>query len=109
AEKSKDAAALKAVTAAYSMLKKIGLEETSDASVVVERVAGEFFVRDKVSISDCVRLAHIAAKLGASAGNAFRYVTRDRTIRQTSDGVMFDASGTLEDLLPDDQREEKLL
>ena len=109
AEKSKDASGLKAVTAAYSVLKKIGLEGTSDASVVVDRVAGEFFARDKVSISDCVRLAHIAAKLGASAGNAFRYVTRDRTIRQTSDGVMFDASGSLEELLPDDQREAKLL
>lgn len=109
AEKSKDAAALKAVTAAYSVLKKIGLEETSDASVVVDRVAAEFFARNQVSIADCVRLAHIAAKLGASAGNAFRYVTRDKSLRETSDGVMFDASGTLEELLPDDQRQAKLL
>ena len=108
AEKSKDASALKAVTGAYSVLEKIGLEETSDASVVIDRVAAEFFARDKVSIDDCVRLAHIAAKLGASAGDAFRFVTRDRTLR-TSDGVMFDASGSLEELLPEDERGAKLL
>jgi hypothetical protein len=109
AERNKDSGALKAVTAAYSVLEKIGLEETSDASVVVDRVASEFFARPKIPLSDCVRLAHIAATLGASAGSAFRYVTRDNTIRKADDGVMFDPTGDLEELLPVEQREERLL
>lgn len=109
AERDKDLTTLKAVSAAYSVLSRIGLDQTSDASVVVDRVASEFFVQDKIPLNDCIHLAHIAATLGASAGSAFRFVTRDNTIRKAEDGVMFDPTGDLEELLPVEQREEKLL
>jgi len=109
AEQVKDAAALKIVTSAYAVLKRIGLEETSDASVVLDRVASEFFAKDKVAIADCVRLTHIAATLGATAGSSFRYVTRDCVVRTVAHGVMFDPSGELEDLLPPGGCEAKLL
>jgi hypothetical protein len=109
AERGKEPGALKIVTAVYSVLKKIGLEETSDANVVVDRVAGEFFKRKGIQLADCVRMTQIAAALGASAGDAFRYVTRDQLIRKTDHAVMWDPTGDIEELLPPDQRNTKLL
>jgi hypothetical protein len=109
AERGKDATALRSVQAAYAVLKRIELEETSDASVVIDRVASELFSRDDVPLADCIRLAHIAAALGASAAESFRYVTRDNIFREKDEGVMFDATGDLEELLPEDLREERLL
>jgi hypothetical protein len=109
AQQAKDATTLKIITSVYAVLDRIGLEETSDASVILDRVASEFFTKDKVAIADCIRLTHIAATLGATAGISFRYVTRDCILRTVANGVMFNPSGELEDLLPPGECEAKLL
>jgi hypothetical protein len=109
AEREKDAEALKVVTAAYGVLKKIGLDEVSDVSIVVDRVGAQLFAKREITIAECVRLAQIGAALGIAVGPSFRYVARDNTIRKASDGVIFDPIGEVEELIPLEGREARLL
>jgi hypothetical protein len=109
AEEPADAGALKSVNAAHAVLKKIGLEDSADISRVIDRVAAEFFAKESVSIAECVQLAHVAAKLGATAGENFRYATRDRHLRAPKDHVLFDEDGRVEELVPEPKRESILL
>lgn len=109
AEEKEDEALQELVEDAYSVLRETGLEESSDIDKVVDRVAAGFFAEGSVPLSDCVRLAHIAAKLGATAGDSFRLVTRDLTPRSRSAPVLYDEDGWLEELIPDDEAEERLL
>jgi hypothetical protein len=58
--------------------------------------------------SECVQLAQIAAKLGATVGESFHYVTWDEALRPANSTVLFD-NGTLDELLPVEEREGLLL
>lgn len=109
AEREKDADGLKLVTAAYGVLKKIGLDEISDVSIVIDRVAEQLFAKREITIAECVRLAHIGAALGTTVGPSFRYVARDNTIHKAADGMIFDPAGEVEELIPLEGREAKLL
>ena len=104
-----DAPVVEDIESAYAVLQKIGLNETGDAKKVIDRVTTEFFRRKRISIQECVRLAQIAAKLDIMVGNAFRYITQDRCLRSTEQGILFDDDGRLEELLPNDRRESLLL
>jgi hypothetical protein len=97
------------VDAAYSILNTIGLEEPSNVSMVVEQVALGFFRPEPLALSACVQLAQIAAKLGASVGQAFRFVTQDRRLKAADHIVLYDKAGTLEEFVPDDWRASHLL
>ena len=96
----------KEVAAAFAVFHAIGLEGTSDVSEVIERVAKDFFGQKELKIADCVQLAQIAAKLGATVGPSFRFVTRDRSLRST--GVIY-ADDKLEAFLPEDWSQSHLL
>lgn len=85
---------------AFDVLSEIGLDGTSDVNAVIERVADAYFGAGQAKLADCVRLAQIAAKLGATIGASFRYAAADRTLRRISQDVLFDEDGTLEALLP---------
>lgn len=85
--------------AAFAVLDAIGLEDASDVSEVIEQVASEFFAQGNVPLPKCIQLAQIAAKLGATAGEPFRFVTRDRYIRKGASTILFDPGGTLEAIL----------
>ncbi len=97
-----------AIEGAYAVLKEIGLDDASDVNKVIDRVASEFFSQVNVTIQGCVQLAQIAAKLGVNGGS-FHYVTRDRRLRSTDNGILFDEDGELEGVLPEAQRETQLL
>lgn len=104
-----EAAWLRTVNAAHAVLKMIGLDDNADVIRVIDRVAAEFFAKKSVSIAGCAQLAHVAAKLGAAAGDNFRYVTRDRRLRSLKDHVLFDEDGRVEELVPEAKRESLLL
>jgi len=87
------------VLAAYSLLNAVELEDPSDVSKVINTVAANFFAAESLELPDCIRLAHIAARLGASAGDAFKYVTRDAHLHPPNHVVLCDLDGTLECLL----------
>ena len=100
-EESNNKDFLSDVDAAYSVLKAIGLEETSDVSPMIEQVAREFFLKESVALPDCIKLAQIASKLGVTIGESFRFVTQERRLRESKHIILFDADGTLEALFPD--------
>lgn len=97
------------IEAAYAILDKIGLADTSDVNKVVDQVATEFYAQDGIALAECIQLAHIAAKLGAIVGDAFRYATRDLRVKAVTNSILYDHAGELEDLLPDALRDSQLL
>lgn len=113
AEKRRDKAAGEnhndPVEAAFAVLEEIGLDGTSDVNAVIERVAVDYFGSDQPKLAECVQLAQIAAKLGVTIGESFRYACADRTLRVISKGVLFDENGALEELLPETVRKAQLL
>lgn len=98
-----------AVEAAYAVLGKMGLDDTSDSDLIVEKVADGFYTQKNVGLQECIHLAQIAAKIGATVGSSFCFVTRDLQLRSSSDNVLFDADGTLEELIPPNERRSRLL
>ena len=97
------------VQAAFAVLDEIGLEETSDANAVIERVAAGYFGLVEPRLADCVQLAQIATKLGATVGDSFRYVCADGKLRSIEKGILFDEDRSLEDLLPEAVQQTQLL
>lgn len=97
------------VEAAFAVLEEIGLDGTSDVNAVIERVAADYFGSAQPKLVECVQLAQIAAKLGVTIGDSFRYACADRTLRAISKSVLFDENGTLEELLPEAVRKAQLL
>lgn len=104
-----DTSALQTVEAASAVLQKMELTDASAVDKVIARVSAEFFAGTGLSVQDCVRLAQIAAKLGAAVGDTFQYVTRDRYRRPATNGILFDENGTLEELLPVEKRQTQML
>ncbi|MBC53309.1 MAG: ATPase [Gammaproteobacteria bacterium] len=98
-----------AVEAAFAVLEEIGLDETSDVNAVIERVSAGYFGSEQPKLVECVRLAQIAAKLGATIGESFRYACADRKLRPISKTVLFDENGELEDLVPEAVQQTQLL
>ena len=97
------------VEAAFAVLEEIGLDGTSDVNAVIERVAADYFGSGQAKLVECVQLAQIAAKLGVTIGDSFRYACADRTLRAISKSVLFDENGALEELLPESVRKAQLL
>ena len=94
---------------AFAVLKKIGLDETSDVNAVIERVATGYFGSGQPKLTECVQLAQIAAKLGVTIGASFRYACADLKLRPITNSVLFDENGALEDLLPEYVQKTQLL
>lgn len=109
AEEKKDKALEEYVNAAYKILEDIGLKDTSDVSKIIEQVAASFFSLSKPTLSDCVRIAQIAAKLGATRSTAFRFVTQDCHLRNAEETVVFDKDGTLSGLFSESWCSKHLL
>ena len=98
AEQKEDEDLAAEVESAYSVLQTLELGEASDVSQVVERVAAKFFGEDEEDcpLDDCVRLAQIAATLGATVLESFQYVTQDDCRTATDDEVLADPDGQLD-------------
>ncbi|TPI12223.1 ATPase [Mesorhizobium sp. B4-1-3] len=97
------------VQAAFAVLKEIGLDETSDVNAVIERVAADYFSSAQPKLAECVQLAQIAAKLGVTIGESFRYACADLKLRAIGKGVLFDENGSLEELLPESVQQTHLV
>jgi hypothetical protein len=95
--------------AAFATLASIGLEDASDVSDVVDQVASKFFKRQPIKLQECIRLAQIAAKLGATVGESFFFVTRDKHLHAIDKTVLFDREGSVEAFFPASWCETHLL
>lgn len=94
---------------AYDVLERIGLDKATDVSTLVDIAAKRLFTQDTVPLAHAVRLAQIAAQLGAKAGDRFHYYVRGGSLRSLQDQVLFDEDGGLEELLPEAWRPSRLL
>lgn len=108
ADERHDAATTKTLAKAQRMLADLKLDSPTPVNSLIRKVAADVFAKPGARRENCVRLAQIAAKLGAAVGECFRYFGRDGELRSARD-VLFDADGTLEPLLPEDRRASLLL
>lgn len=97
------------IDAAFAVLEEIGLDETSDVNAVIERVSADYFNSGQPKLVECVQLAQIAAKLGVTIGESFRYACADLKLRSIGKAVLFDENGALEELLPEAAQQTQLL
>lgn len=93
----------------YSLLEELALHEPSSVDRIAAQASLRIFAGKEITIEDCVRVAHIMAALGASIPDGFRYVTRDRYLRNVDHRVVIDETGSIEDILPTAWAKEHLL
>ena len=94
---------------AETVLKEIGLSEPSDTGKVIDSVAVDFFASEEITLNDAVRIAQIAAKLGAGTGDAFRFACEDKRLRSVNAIILCDFDGSLDLMLPGKWCETHLL
>ena len=109
ADQDGDKSLVAQVEDADEVLKAIGLDEPSDTGKVIDRVAADFFASEKKTLDDAIRIAQIAAKLGATTGASFRFACEDKRLRVVSEMILVDTDGSLDLMLPEDWCEEHLL
>jgi hypothetical protein len=93
----------------YSLLQALALHEPSSVDRIAAQASLRIFIGKEVTIENCVRVAHIMAALGASIPDGFRYVTRDRCLRNVDHGIVVDEIGRIEDIVPTVWAKEHLL
>ncbi len=97
------------VESANSVLKTISLNEPSNTGKIMDQAAKYFFTSENRSLTDAIRIAQIAAKLGARVGENFLFACEDQRLRSTDDTILIDIHGTLDPLLPEEWRKRHLL
>lgn len=97
------------VDRAYRLQNHFKLTDSSDTNQVMRQVAADFYSAGQVAISDCVRLAQIGARLGASLGPEFRFVSKNKNLVQASKGVIADETGRVADIVPETWADTHLL
>lgn len=96
---------------AYQVLEDLGLGEASDASKVIQQAADKFFSKHEggKKIPDCIRMAQLAAALGASVSENFLFVTRNGHCRQASEMIVYDIYNDLDSFVPDQWHKSHVL
>jgi hypothetical protein len=84
------------VESAYDLLEKLKLTQASDVSEVIQQVASDFFGQSDCDVDDCIRLAQIAASLGATVSESFQFVTRDGYRKPVKDCIVADVQNDLD-------------
>lgn len=97
------------VAVADQMLVRTGLDKPSNVDMVLEQVATEFFSVQSPSLDACIRITQIASKLGAKAGDNFKFFTRDGQLHPTKEPILFDEKGLFEEFIPPHLRQRVLL
>jgi len=95
-EDRSDAELGKKIENAYGLLEKLGLTQASDVSKVIQQVANKFFDQENCYIEDCIRLAQLAASLGAAVSETFQFVTRDGYRKSVKDCIVVDVKNDLD-------------
>lgn len=88
------------ISAALELLQRFGLHGAASVDGVIDSVAASLFADASASLEDHIRLAQIAAKLGAQLGSRFRYVTQDGRLRSPDHGLVR-PSERIRELMPD--------
>ena len=95
---------------ARGLLRILGHVESTEGGRVFRKVSDAFFVRGTKRLSDFVRLAHIAAKLGVPVPDSFRYVTQEGRIRDVKrTRIVADVDGDLDLFVGNDWYQSNVL
>lgn len=94
---------------AYDLLEKLGLTQASDVSEVIQQVASDFFGQEDCDIEDCIRLAQLAASLGAAVSESFQFVTRDGYRTPVENCIVADVHNDLDAFVAEDWYEGHVL
>jgi hypothetical protein len=94
---------------AYKVLDKLGLSQSSDVSQVIRTVTNKFYEQEDCDIKDCIRLAQLAASLGASVSENFEFVVRDNFRLSVQDYIIADLHNDLDIFVPDEWYERHVL
>ena len=92
-----------------NVLQAIGLNNSSNTGRIINHIAESFFAVQPVRPDEAVRLAHLAAKLGAAIGDHFKFICQDNELRSINYTVIYDEGGKLDLLLPKGWAERHLL
>ena len=95
-EGENDSQDLEQVEIAIELMGDIGLAEASNIDTVVAQVSASFFGDEECEIEDAIRIAHIAAALGATVPDSFEYVTRSCDRLKPKQAVVADIEGDLD-------------
>ncbi len=87
---------------AYDLLDKLGLTQASDVSEVIQLVAADFFEHEDCDIEDCIRLAQLAASLGAAVSESFQFVTQDGYRTPVETRIVADVHSDLDAFVDED-------
>ncbi|WP_145451937.1 sacsin N-terminal ATP-binding-like domain-containing protein [Gimesia panareensis] len=96
ADEEKNESLLTALEEAQRVLEALDLDDSSDVSRVVAAVSEKAFASDEYPIEDCVRIAQIAAKLGATVTDQFQFVTQDGLRTTVDTTILVDLDGQLD-------------
>ena len=75
----------------------------------MEKVSQKFFSRQTLTLPDCVRIAQIAATLGAQLTDSFKYVTQDLHLHSANDNVLLDNHSDLNTFVNQDWYQKHIL
>lgn len=109
AETSGDSVLKAEVESAFTVLGAIGLDDASDASEVIEKLAGHYFLRGAKLLDDYIRIAQIACKLGATVGEKFRFANQLKSLVTPDSVLIYDANNSLGEFFPTSWRVTHLL
>lgn len=96
---------------ALTLLARLGLDQQSGVSKLINRVAGSVFSATRVTRRDAVHVAHLAARVNAKVtlGSSFEFITIDGH-RRDADGTLFvDLDSSLGSLLSDKWMRSRVL
>ena len=109
AEANGDKPLLKQVKAAYAILKALELNDASEVGQLIENATRQFVADEESTLKDCVRMAHIAAHLGAPVPEAFEFITRDRVPTPSVVGVLATTEKDVAEFAPAEWFDEHVL
>jgi hypothetical protein len=89
------------IESAYQLLSVLKLDQSSDVSQVINQVSKAFFANEENEIKDCIRLAHLAASLGAAVSEKFQFVTCDEYLTPVDENVIADLYNDLDMYVPE--------
>ncbi len=101
AEQDKDDDLGRQVESAYKVFDAVSLGQASDVSQVIQQAAEKFFSEQERDMEDCIRLAQLAATLGASVSENFQFFTRDGCRRPVSEQIVYDINNDLDAFVSD--------
>ncbi|MBU2453148.1 MAG: ATPase, partial [Proteobacteria bacterium] len=88
------------VKASYKILETLNLDQSSDVSHVINQVTDSFFQKSNCDFKSCIRLAQLAATLGASVSEKFKFITQDGNLKPVSEIIVYDVQNDLDLFVP---------